>query len=67
MRYRVFFPDDHQTAPRNIVDAMTVLDAWRVWTGSVAAYSSYDHCEYREVHYLWPEGYPVEERHNTHP
>ena len=57
----MFFPDDHQTIPRNIVDVMAALDAWRVWTGSAAACGSYDHRERREVHYLWPEGHPVEE------
>jgi hypothetical protein len=50
----VFFPDDHQTVPRNIVDVMAALGAWRVWTGSAAACGSYDHRERREVHYLWP-------------
>jgi len=61
-RFRVFFPDDHQTVPRDIVDVMAALGAWRVWTGSAAACGSYDHRERREVHYLWPEGHPVEER-----
>ena len=60
-RFRVFFPDDHQTVPRDIVDVMAALGAWRVWTGSAAACGSYDHRERREVHYLWPEGHPVEE------
>jgi len=60
-RFRVFFPDDHQTVPRDIVDAMAALGAWRVWTGSAAACGSYDHRERREVHFLWPEGHPVEE------
>ena len=54
-RFRVFFPDDHQTVPRAIVDVMAALGAWRVWTGDVAACGSYDHRERREVHYLWPE------------
>ena len=57
----MFFRDDYQTAPRDIVDVMTALGAWRVWTGSAAACSSYDHRERREVHYMWPEGHPVEE------
>jgi hypothetical protein len=52
-RFRVFFPDDHQTVPRDIVDVMAALGAWRVWTGSAAACGSYDHRERREVHYLW--------------
>jgi len=60
-RFRVFFPDDHQTVPRDIVDVMAALGAWRVWTGSAAACGSYDHRERREFHYLWPEGHPVEE------
>jgi len=60
-RFRVFFPDDHQTVPRTIVDVMAALGAWRVWSGSAAACGSYDHRERREVHYLWPEGHPVEE------
>jgi len=28
-RFRVFFPDDHQTVPRDIVDVMAALGAWR--------------------------------------
>ncbi len=60
-RFRVFFPDDHQTGPRAIVDVIGALGAWRVWTGCAAACGSYDHRERREVHYLWPEGHPVEE------
>ena len=59
-RFRVFFPDDHQTVPRDIVDVMGALGAWRVWTGCAAVCGSYDHRERREVHYLWPEGHPVE-------
>jgi len=55
-RFRVFFPDDHQTVPRDIIDVMAALGAWRVWTGSAAACGSYDHRERREVHYLWPDG-----------
>ena len=51
-RFRVFFPDDHQTVPRDIVDVMAALGAWRVWTGSAAVCGSYDHRERREVHYL---------------
>jgi hypothetical protein len=60
-RPRVFFPVDHQTVPRHIVDVMAALGAWRVWTGSAAACGSYDHRERPEVHYLWPEGHPVAE------
>ncbi|MDS0280178.1 hypothetical protein NDI85_20545 [Halomicroarcula sp. S1AR25-4] len=60
-RFWVFFPDDHQTVPRDIVDVMAALGAWQVWTGSAAACGSYDHRERREVQYLWPEGHPVEE------
>jgi len=60
-RFRVFFPDDHQAVPRDIVDVMAALGAWRVWTGSAAACGSSDHRERREVHYLWLEGHPVEE------
>jgi len=59
-RFRVFFPDDHQTVPRDIVDVMAALGAWRVWIGSAAACGSYDHRERREVHYPWPEDHPVE-------
>ena len=40
---------------------MAALGACRVWTMSAAACGSYDHCERREVHYLWSEGHPVEE------
>jgi hypothetical protein len=61
-RFRMFFPDGHQTVPWGIVDVMAALGAWRVRTGSAAACGSYDHHERREVHYLWPEGHPVEER-----
>jgi len=57
----VFFPDDHQTVPRDIVDVMAALRTWRVWTGSATACSSHDHRERRGVHYLWSEGHPVEE------
>jgi len=32
-----------------------------VWAGNAAACGSYDYRERREVHYLWPEGHPVEE------
>lgn len=39
---------------------MAALGAWRVWTGSAAACGSYDHHERHEVHYLWPDGHPVE-------
>ena len=60
-RFRVFFPDDHRTVPRDIVEVMTALGVWRVWTGNAAACGSYAHRERREVHYLWPEGHPVEE------
>jgi len=40
---------------------MAALGAWRVWTGNAAACGPYDHRERREVHYLCPEGHPVEE------
>ena len=60
-RFRMFYPDKHEAVPRVIVDVMAALGAWRVWTGSAAACGSYDHRERREVHYLWPEGHPVEE------
>jgi len=40
---------------------MAALGCWRVWAGSAAACDSYDHRERRKVHYLWPEGHPVEE------
>ncbi len=57
----MFFPEDYQTVPRDIVDVMAALGAWRVWTGSAAECGSYDHRERRKVHYLWPKGHPVEE------
>ena len=44
-RFRVFFPDDYQRVPRDIVDVMAALGAWRVWTGCAAACGSYDHRE----------------------
>jgi len=60
-RFRVFYPDEYETVPQVIVDVMAALGAWRVWTGSAAACGSYNHRERREVHYLWPEGHPVED------
>ena len=51
-RFRVFFPDDHQTVPRDIADVMAALGTWRVWTGCAAACGSYDHPERREIPYL---------------
>ena len=60
-RFRMFYPDDHEAVPRVIVDVMATLGAWRVWSGSAAACGSYDHRERREVHYLWPEGHPIED------
>ena len=60
-RFRMFYPDEYEAVPRVIVDVMAALGAWRVWTGSAAACGSCDHRERREVHYLWPEGHPVEE------
>ena len=60
-RFRIFYPDEYEIVPRLIVDVMAVLGAWRVWGGNAAACGSYDHRERREVHYLWPEGHPVEE------
>jgi len=60
-RFRLFYPDDRTMIPRVIIDVMTALGAWRVWDGNAAACGSYDHCERREVHYLWPDGHPVEE------
>ncbi len=60
-RFRVFYPDEYDAVPRVIVDVMAALGAWRVWIGSAAACGSYDHRERREIHYLWPEGHPVEE------
>jgi hypothetical protein len=59
-RFRMFYPDEHEAVPRVIVDVMAALGGWRVWTGSAAACGSYDHRERREVHYLWPEGHPIE-------
>ena len=55
----MFYPDEYETIPRVIVDVMAALGAWRVSTA--AACGSHDYCECREVHYLWPEGHPVEE------
>jgi len=60
-RFQLFYPDDRTTVPRVIIDVMTALGAWRVWDGHAAACGSYDHHERREVHYLWPDGHPVEE------
>jgi hypothetical protein len=52
----------HRTVPRSIFDVMAALGAWRVWTGTAATYGSYDYRERREVHYVWPEGDPIEKR-----
>jgi len=60
-RFRIFYPDEYEIVPRVMVDVMAALGAWRVWTGSAVACGSYDHRERREVHYLWPEGHPVED------
>ncbi|WP_248898239.1 hypothetical protein [Haloplanus halobius] len=61
-RFRVFFPEDYQTVPRDIVDVMAALGAWRVWSGSAATCGSYDHRERREVHSCGRrKGHPVEE------
>lgn len=60
-RFRLFYPDDRTTVPRVIIDVMTALGAWRVWDGDAVACGSYDHRQRREVHYLWPDGHPVEE------
>jgi hypothetical protein len=60
-RFRVFYPDEYETVPRVIVDVLATLGAWRVWTGSATACGSYEHRKRFEVHYLWPEGHPVED------
>jgi hypothetical protein len=59
-QFRLFYPDGHSMIPRAIVDVMAALGAWRVWEGDAAACGSYDYRQRREVHYLWPEGHPVE-------
>jgi len=59
-RFRIFYPNEYEIVPRVIVDVMAALGAWRVWAGNAAACGSYDYRERREVHYLWPEGHPVE-------
>ena len=59
-RFRMFYPSEYESVPRVIVDVMAALGAWHVWTGSAAACGSYNHRGRREVHYLWPEGHPVE-------
>ena len=60
-RFRIFYPAEHESVPRLIVEVMSALGAWRVWTGSAADCGSYDHRERREVHFLWPHGHPVED------
>ncbi|ELY84426.1 hypothetical protein [Natrinema gari] len=60
-RFRIFYPDEYEIVPRVIVDVMAALGSWRVWAGNAAACGSYDHRERREVHYLWPDGHPVQE------
>ncbi|QZP39342.1 hypothetical protein [Halobaculum magnesiiphilum] len=60
-RFRVFYPDEYEAVPRIIVDVLSAIGAWRIWTGSAAACGSYDHRERREVHYLWPNGHLVED------
>lgn len=59
-RFRIFYPNEHKVVPRVIVDVMAALGAWRVWAGNAAACGSYDHRECHEVHYLLPEGHPIE-------
>ncbi len=60
-RFRMFFPDDHQTVPprHRRRDGRTRSLAHLEWCA--AACGSYDHRERRAVHYLWPVGHPVEE------
>ena len=60
-RFRIFYPNEHATVPRVIVDVMVALGAWRVWNGSAASCGSYDYRERSEVHYLWPEDHPVQD------
>ncbi len=69
-RFWLFYPDEHSMVPRAIVNVMAALGAWSIWEGDAAACGSYDHRQRREVHYLWPEGHPVEEllqEHLQHP
>lgn len=60
-RFRIFYPAEHESVPRLIVEVMSALGAWRVWTGSAVDCGSYDHRERREVHFLWPQGHPIED------
>lgn len=60
-RFRIFYPNEHTTVPRVIVDVMAALGAWRVWSEIAAACELYDHRERSKVHYLWPEDQPVED------
>jgi hypothetical protein len=59
-RFRIFYPTRYEAVPRLIIDVMSALGAWRVWTGSAVDCGSYDHHERREVHFLWLQGHPVE-------
>jgi len=60
--FRIFYPDEYEIVPRVIVDVMAALSArGACGAGNAAACGSYDYRERREVHYLWPEGHPVEE------
>jgi hypothetical protein len=35
-RFRIFYPTEHESVPRLIVDVMSALGAWRVWTGALS-------------------------------
>lgn len=54
-RFRIFYPTEHESVPRLIVEMMSVLGAWQVWIGSAVDFGSYDHRERREVHFRWPQ------------
>lgn len=61
-RFRIFYSDEYEVAPRTVVDVMAALGAWRVWVGKATDAGAYDHRERREVHHLWPKSHPVENR-----
>nr|WP_234402838.1 hypothetical protein [Halarchaeum acidiphilum] len=50
-RFRVFYPDNVGQVPQAVVDLMSALGAWRVWSGDALNVGAYDYRGRREVHY----------------
>ena len=61
-RFRVFYEQtDQDEMPRQVLEVMTALGAWRVWDGPADACGSYDHRGRHEVHFLFPYNHPIED------